>query len=70
MASSAVSRCPSSAYWQRWVVTGTGQMGRPSAGKWPLSFLSLSFVILIVFLIFCNCLALLKIARNFQKSWK
>lgn len=39
--------------------------GQP--GKWPLAFLSLSFLNF-CFLIFCNCWALLKILKRFQKS--
>ena len=35
---------PSSAYWQRWVVTGMGQVGRPSPGKRQVILLSLSFL--------------------------
>ena len=35
---------PSSACWQRWVVTGMGQVGRPSPGKRQVILLSLSFL--------------------------
>ena len=35
---------PPSAYWQRWVVTGMGQVGRPSPGKRQVILLSLSFL--------------------------
>ena len=47
VARAAASRCPSSAYWQRWGMTGTAGWAGPllgrgwALGKWPLAFLSL-----------------------------